>query len=286
MLRIDLKLDNISRDDDFDFSFPRCPQRCAELEKKFPGLPLLIVDRERRIVWGHDYFLLLLEHGRKNAPWFRGRFHPGGGPAVEFQSVQPPVRAQLVRKAALCQENLLYCSHDEIQRRADLDFTLNEALFQRLDVLLDVSLRPVLAAGQLGLKAALRLIDFSPADRQALLTLFLKVKFSESQQLQVMQLLEEIAFREKKSFARVLAGRAPGAAAGPGDAAAKDHGRVSATPLSVFLAPRERMAAMAEEQVRSRPHRADPCPVLRQRGNPDHLDREKQAASGKIAAKT
>jgi hypothetical protein len=97
------------------------------------------------------------------------------------------------------------CPVVEIQRRAELDFNLNDVLFQSLDALLNVSLRQVLATGQLGLKAALRLIGFSVYDQRALLSLFMKVRFSESHQLLVMQILEETAFREKKSFARILA---------------------------------------------------------------------------------
>ena len=54
------------------------------------------------------------------------------------------------------------------------------------------------------MKAALRLPDSIAQDQRALIGLFKAVKFSESQQLQVMQLLEETAFREKKSFTRIL----------------------------------------------------------------------------------
>jgi len=50
----------------------------------------------------------------------------------------------------------------------------------------------------------LKLADMAEEDRLATLGLFRACKFSESQQAQVMKLLEESAFREKKSLAGLL----------------------------------------------------------------------------------
>jgi hypothetical protein len=62
-----MKLRDISRDDAYDFTWPPQPQRLAAIEDKFPGLPLVVVDAAQRIVWGHDYFRLLLARKRKTA---------------------------------------------------------------------------------------------------------------------------------------------------------------------------------------------------------------------------
>jgi len=72
----DLKLADIHRDDAYDFSFPRCPQRYAGFETRFPGLPLLIVDTEKRLVWGHDYLRLLLGRGRKITTFLQEQLTP------------------------------------------------------------------------------------------------------------------------------------------------------------------------------------------------------------------
>jgi hypothetical protein len=205
MRTIDLKLEDISRDDVYDFSFPHCPQRFAAIEEKFPGLPLLIVDKAKRLVWSHDYLRLLLGRGRQNAVIFAADIAPAAALFLNFNLSNRLGKLNLYEKLLFVKKISGLCPREEIQRRAELDFNLNDALLQRLDALLSVSLRQVLAAGQLGLKAAMRLTDFAVSDRRALLGLFKRVKFSDSHQLQVMQLLEETAFREKKSLARILA---------------------------------------------------------------------------------
>jgi hypothetical protein len=205
MRTINLRLEDLICDDAYDFSFPQDPQRYAAIEEKFPGLPLLIVDKAKRVVWGHDYLRLLLGRGQENAIILEADIAPAAALFLNFNLLNRFFGLNLYEKLLFVKKIFSLCPAAEIQRRADLDFNLNDGFFQHLDELLSDPLRQVLAAGQLALKAALRLLDISAPDRRALLGLFRKVKFSESQQLQVIQLLEETAFREKKSFARILA---------------------------------------------------------------------------------
>ncbi len=200
-----MKLKDLSRDHAYDFTYPRCPQRYAAIEKKFPGLPLLIVDRETRLVWGHDYVRYLASRRLKIALVLEADVAPAAALSLNFNLSKLFFGLNLYEKLFFIKKISPFCPSHEIQRLADLDFTVNDVLLRRLDELLSVSLRRVLAGGRLGLKAAMRLIDFSSGDRRALLGLLLQVKFSESHQLLLMQWLEEIAFREKKSLARILA---------------------------------------------------------------------------------
>jgi hypothetical protein len=204
MQNTDLKLEDIGRDDAYDFSFPRRPERYAAIEEKFPGLPLLIIDKKKRLVWGHDYRRWLQGKGRKSAAIVMADIAPAAALFLNFNLSNRLFGLNLYEKLLFIKKISGLCPVAEIQRRAELDFNLNDVLFQNLDALLHVSLRQVLAGGQLGLKAALRLIGFSVFDQRALLSLFMKVRFSESHQLLVMQILEETAFRENKSFARIL----------------------------------------------------------------------------------
>lgn len=205
MISTELKLEDINRDDAYDFSYPRCPQRYVVIEEKFPGWPLLIVDQKKRLVWGHDYCRLLLGRGRKRAVVLAAHIEPAAALFLNFNLSNRLFGLNLYEKLLFVRKISAYCPPTEIQRRVELDFSLNDVLLKNLDALLHPSLRPLLAAAQLGLKGALRLVGFPPSDRSALLRLLGKVKFSESQQLQIMQLFEEIAFREKKSLARIVA---------------------------------------------------------------------------------
>jgi hypothetical protein len=171
-------------------------------------LPLLIVDKAHRLVWGHDYRRWLHGKGQKNAVIFMADVAPAAALFLNFNLSNRLFGLNLYEKLLFIRKISGLCPCAEIQRRAELDFPLNDALIGHLDTLLNVSFRPLLAGGQLGLKAALRLAEIAVPDRRALLGLFKAVKFSESHQLQVVQVLEETSFREKKSFARILAAAA------------------------------------------------------------------------------
>lgn len=205
MRALDMKLNDIDRDDAFAFSYPHCPRRCVEIEKKFPGLPLLIVDKKKRLVWGHDYFLFLLGRRVEHAAVFEMDIVPVEALFLNFNLSNHLLGLNLYEKLLFVRKISALCQPKEIQRRVDMGFPLNDELFQHLEGVLDVSLRALLVSGQLSLKAALRLMDLSAPDRRVLLKLFLQVKFSESHQLLVLQLMEETAFREKKPLSRLMA---------------------------------------------------------------------------------
>lgn len=201
---LDLGLNEIRRDDVYNFSFPHCPQRCAETERKFPGLPLLVIDKEQRLVWGHDYLLFLQGQNAERAAMCEVDIIPVEALFLNFQLSKHLLGLNLYEKLLFVKKISRLCEPMEIQRRVELGFTLNEEFFRHLDGLLHVSLRQILAAGHVSMKTALRLMDFSAADRRAVLELFLNVRFSESHQLLAAELLAEIAFREKKPLSGIL----------------------------------------------------------------------------------
>lgn len=211
MMSVDLNLKDISRDDAYDLSFPPCPQRCAALEEKFPSLPLLIVDKEKRLVWGHDYLRFLLGRGRESAVILEVDLSPADALVLNYNLSNRLFGLNLCEKLLFVGKISPLLADAEIRRRAELGFALGEPLRQALGVLLSEPFRPVLAAGRLGLKAALQLAGMEAADRSALLAVFRSCGFSESQQGLVIQMLEETAFREKKTLAAILAAADPGA---------------------------------------------------------------------------
>jgi hypothetical protein len=205
MISIELNLEDISRDDAYDFSFPPCPQRCAVVEKKFPGLPLLIVDKEKRLVWGHDYLRFLRSRGQESAVIFEAQISPAAALYLNFNLSNRFFGLNLYEKLLFVKKISGLCPQTEIQHLAELDFTLNEFLLEKLEILLAEPFRTCLAAGRLGLKAALKIADMAEGDRLAMVGLLQACKFSESQQWLLTQWLEETAFREKKTLATILA---------------------------------------------------------------------------------
>ncbi|HUU06221.1 MAG TPA: hypothetical protein VMZ49_10150 [Patescibacteria group bacterium] len=205
MREIELRLSDISPDDVYAFSYPHLPERCAGLQEKFPGLPLLIVDKARRVISGHDYLLLLRQRGESQFRALQLELSAPEALLLNYNILHCLFGLNLYEKLLFIKKITPWCPWEDIRRRAELNFTLNDPLRENLDLLLAEPFRFCLAAGRLGLKAALKLADMPEEDRLAMIALLRACKFSESQQAQLIQLLEETAFREKKSWAGIVA---------------------------------------------------------------------------------
>ncbi|MBU4267638.1 MAG: hypothetical protein KJ808_02160 [Acidobacteria bacterium] len=205
MREIELRLSDISLDDVYAFSYPHLPERYAGLQEKYPGLPLLVVDRAQRVVSGHDYRLLLRQRGETQAPALQLDLSVPDALLLNYNILHCLFGLNLYEKLLFIKKITPLCPIEDIQRRAELNFALSDHLLENLDMLLTESFRFCLATGRLGLKAALRLADMPEEDRLAMIALLRACRFSENQQAQLIQLLEETAFREKKSWAGIVA---------------------------------------------------------------------------------
>jgi hypothetical protein len=85
----------------------------------------------------------------------------------------------------------------EIYQKTKLDITINRELMGKLDLLLSTAFRDALINEHFSLKSGLKLCDFPPEDSDVLLELFGRVLFSSSHQLKILEMTEEILFRDK-----------------------------------------------------------------------------------------
>jgi len=204
MAELTLDLAAVDPDDAYAFTYPHLPERYEGIAEKFPGLPLLVIDRTRRVVSGHDYLLLLRQRAEIQAQAMQVDLAAADALILNYNLLHHLFGLNLYEKLLFLKKISPWCPDADIQRRAELNFTLSDHLRSSLDLLLAEPFRFCLAAGHLGMQAALRLADMAEEDRLAPLGLFRACKFSESQQVQVMKLLEESAFREKKNLAGLL----------------------------------------------------------------------------------
>jgi hypothetical protein len=204
MQQVELRLADISSAENYDLSYPSHPERYAGAEEKFPGLPLLVVDGLNRVVCGHDYLRLLRRRGETGCRVLRVELDAADALLLNYNLSNRLFGLNLYEKLVFVRKISPLLPIAEVQRRAELGFALSEPLRQNLDMLLSGPFRPALAAGHLSLKTALRLAEMETADRRALLAVFASCRFSESQQGLVVQMLEEIGFREKKTLAALL----------------------------------------------------------------------------------
>jgi hypothetical protein len=205
MAELTLALAEIADDDRYCITYPRLPERYAGLAEKFPGLPLLVVDKARRVICGHDLLLLLRQRGEARVAALQVDLGAAEALLLNYNILNRLFGLNAYEKMLFVKKISPCCPLAEVRRRTEADFALNASLLQRLDTLLAEPFRTALASGRLALKAALKAADMAGADRGAAIGLMLACKFTDSQQALILQWLEEIAFREKKALGPLLA---------------------------------------------------------------------------------
>lgn len=105
--------------------------------------------------------------------------------------------SNLYEKLVFLQRILPLVSPREILHRTNLGIPIGKELTENIDQCLQEEFKSLLISGGITLKSLLQLISFSPEGRESLIHLFEKAPFTASQQFQILEMVEEICFREK-----------------------------------------------------------------------------------------
>jgi hypothetical protein len=186
---------------------PLRPQFYHELRQKFANLPFSIVNNEYEIVFGIDYYHFLKSNGIAYVDALRMDISDKEALFLNYNLKEKLTGLNLYEKLVFIKKALFLVSLEEkaeIYRWTNLDVDINRELMDKLDLLLSTEFRSSLVAESIGLKTGLTLCDFQPDDRDILLGLFAGIPFSSSHQLKVLEMVEEILFRDKCTLAEVF----------------------------------------------------------------------------------
>jgi hypothetical protein len=203
----DIKLEEIRAADKFLLSFPLKPGLYSELREKLAGLPFLIINNANEIIFGADYYHFLVSHGVEYAEALQMDI-----PDKEALFLNYNLKAKLT--GLNLYEKLVFIKKlsqleppieaREIYAQTGLDISLDNELMAKLDLLLSTTFRDCLVEESIGLKTALLICRLAPGDREVLLELFAGIPFSSSHQLKILEMVEEILFRDKCSLADIF----------------------------------------------------------------------------------
>jgi len=192
-----VKLADLKLVDKFLLSFPLRPELYYELRGKFAYLPLIIVNNENEIVFGIDYYRLLESRMISETPVLQIDIPDKDALILNYNLKEKLTGLNLYEKLVFVKKMTLLAGEAEIYQKTGLDITINTELFEKLDLLLSTAFRDALMNEHIGLKSGLKFCDFPPGDSDVLLELFGRVPFSSSHQLKILEMTEEILFRDK-----------------------------------------------------------------------------------------
>jgi hypothetical protein len=192
-----VKLAELKPVDKFLLSFPLRPELYYELREKFAHLPLIIINQENEIVFGIDYYRLLESRRILETAVLQLNIHGKDALILNYNLKEKLTGLNLYEKLAFVKKVTPLAEQSEIYQKTDLDITINTELMEKLDLLLSTAFRDALMNEHISLKSGLKLCDFLPGDCDVLLELFGRLPFSSSHQLKILEMTEEILFRDK-----------------------------------------------------------------------------------------
>lgn len=203
----DIKLGEIQSVDKFLLSFPLKPGLYSELREKLAGLPFIIINNANEIVFGMDYYHFLVSQGVDDADVLQMDIPDKEALFLNYNLKSKLTGLNLYEKLVFIKKTSALeppIEAREIYLKTNLDINLDIELMEKLDLLLSTTFRGCLVEESIGLKTALLLCRLAPGDREVLLELFAGIPFSSSHQLKILEMVEEILFRDKCSLAEVF----------------------------------------------------------------------------------
>lgn len=183
--------------DKFLLSYPLRPELYQELREKFAHLPLIIANQENEIVFGIDYYRWLESRMILETVVFQVNISEKDALILNYNLKEKFTGLNLYEKLVFVKKMTPLAGEAEIYQKTNLDITINRELMEKLDLLLSTAFRDALINEHISVKSGLKLCDFLPEDSDVLLELFGRVPFSSSHQLKILEMAEEIVFRDK-----------------------------------------------------------------------------------------
>lgn len=197
-------LDEVKPVETYNLSFPLKQVLYNELRERFAHLPLIVINNGGEIVFGVDYYHFLRSQGEVYTEVVQMDISEKEALFFNFNLKDRLAGVNLYEKLVFLKRILPLAEPPEIYRKTELDININKPLVEKLDILVGTDFRISLVEGSVSLKTALRLCDFRSADREDILELFSRVPYSSSFQLRIVEMAEEILFRDKCSMTDVF----------------------------------------------------------------------------------
>lgn len=187
-------------DDEFIISADPDPELHKKFLNDFPGTPSIIVDQEMTVISGYDSYYFLLNGGEKNCNVLVSPLDKKEALFLAYNSRALLKSLSLYEKLNFLKSIIKYSEVPEIYRRTGIGIRIDKQLISFLPELTGENFRPLLSSDLISLRTAVRLCPLDDCDRDALIALFSKVRFSNSNELNLIDMAGDICFRDKISI--------------------------------------------------------------------------------------
>lgn len=181
----------------YDLSFPADPERRRAQVQRFAHLPFIIVDADSVVLFGSDFYRFFRAKNVEAVNVLQADLPAKEALFISVNLQQALFGLNLYEKLMFLRRIMPLADIPEIYRETDLDMNINPELTGKLAYLGGEAFKDILVQDKINLKTALRICAAAAADRSLLISLFEQVPFTSSQARQILEMIEEICFRDK-----------------------------------------------------------------------------------------
>ena len=196
------RLNELKINEAYLLSYPPRPELCEELKKQFFDFPLIVINKKNEILSGIDFYHYFKEQKETGEiDVLQGDFTAKEALFLNFNLKNKFFGLNLYEKLIFVKRIVNLAGKPEIYAKTGLDINISRELLDKLEDVSGIEFKEILIKERITLKSAFMLCNFKKEDRGCLFDLFAAVYFSTSQQLKILEMTEEILFRDKVSAA-------------------------------------------------------------------------------------
>lgn len=201
---INIRLANINIDDFYNLSHPVRPEICYQIMKKMSPLPAMIINNNNILIHGIDIYYYFKAKKQISVEAFKIDILPEEALILNYNLKEKLFGINLYEKLLFIKKMRPYINPKELQKKTKLNIPINPELLSKLDLLCGNEYKNVLIDEKISLKTALKICLFKKKDQKVLLKVFQKIAFSVSQQLKLIEMFEELLFRDKCAIEDIM----------------------------------------------------------------------------------
>ena len=182
-------------------------QRVQDFNRYFSHLPQIIVNHHNEIIFGSDLYIDMIgkEKGDDIIEILKIDIDEESALFLAFNLSNRYYEVNLFDRLNFVKKILKHTDVKNIYRKAvRLNIKLDRSLIQNIHLLTGSEFQHILTEQTIDLQIAQKICNFPDYDRKAVILLFLGNKYSRSNQLKIIEILEDLKFRERCTMERIF----------------------------------------------------------------------------------
>jgi len=197
-------LNTLIPEDDFRISIPSDPGLHEIFSKRFPGIPPIVINPGKVIISGYDSYDFMITNNVEQSEVFVTNIETKEGLFLGYNSRAAIKPLSIYEKLNFLKNITKFTNADEIYERTHLGIRIDENLISLLSELTIGLTGELLTENRISLKTALRLCTYSEENKKELAGIFSNVSFSSSNELNLLDMISDLCFREKTNVKSIL----------------------------------------------------------------------------------